>query len=121
MNWCSMVTSVGIYTFFASAGDCGDPSAPASGSINYTNTTVGHTIIYSCYPMYKLLGRSSRTCLITGQWSGSQPICIRECPVCRVQCKYTCIIYESYKIRQSYYNCMCTKCTYVCTTCTTIY
>lgn len=63
---------------FAPTGDCGDPGTPNNGSATFTSTTVGHTVTYTCKPEYVLSGHSSRTCQITGQWTGSQPFCARK-------------------------------------------
>ncbi|XP_065918601.1 sushi, von Willebrand factor type A, EGF and pentraxin domain-containing protein 1-like isoform X2 [Dysidea avara] len=64
----SVTTSVKI--------DCGEPDTPSNGSVSYTITTEGSTVVYSCDPGFVLCGDENRTCLSTGMWSGSVPDCI---------------------------------------------
>ena len=43
-----------------------------------TGTVYGDTVLYECLPGYTLQGSKTRTCLVTGQWSGSLPNCTRK-------------------------------------------
>ena len=71
---------------------CGEPDTPSNGVANYTMTTEGSTVVYSCDPGFVLCGDENRTCIsipisgllsaFTGFWSGSVPMCISELYVC---------------------------------------
>ena len=50
--------------------------APAHGSINQIDRTVGSTATYSCDHGFKLKGNEQRECLYDGTWSGDDPVCI---------------------------------------------
>jgi CUB/sushi domain-containing protein len=45
--------------------------------INY-GLKVGTVIRYRCMDGYELIGSSSRSCLLSGQWSGKKPVCQKE-------------------------------------------
>ena len=56
--------------------DCGTLTNPANGQVTHTGgTTFGQTATYSCNIGYNMVGGSTRTCLATGVWYGSAPIC----------------------------------------------
>ena len=58
--------------------DCKEPDSPSNGYGDYTATTEGSTVVYSCDPGFVLCGDENRICLSTGIWSGSVPDCISE-------------------------------------------
>ena len=58
--------------------NCKEPDSPSNGDVDYTATTEGSTVVYSCDPGFVLCGDENRTCLSTGMWSGSTPDCISE-------------------------------------------
>ena len=39
---------------------------------------IGEEATYTCSSSYTLQGRSTRICLISGNWSGSEPICVAD-------------------------------------------
>ena len=56
--------------------DCGNLTDPANGQVTLTaGTTFGLTATYRCNTGYTLVGDSTRTCQVTGNWSGSAPTC----------------------------------------------
>ena len=56
--------------------DCGTLPDPANGRVSHTTgTTFGETATYSCNLGYNLVGDRTRTCQVTGVWSGSAPTC----------------------------------------------
>ena len=56
--------------------DCGALTDPANGQVSHTDgTTFGETATYSCDAGYNLVGDRTRTCQVTGVWSGSTPTC----------------------------------------------
>ena len=59
----------------ASEIDCGVLINPANGEVVAFVTTFNSTATYSCNTGYTLTGDDMRTCLETGLWSGSEPMC----------------------------------------------
>ena len=56
--------------------DCGSLTNPANGQVDHTTgTAFGHSAVYSCNTGYSLVGNSTRTCQVTGNWSLSAPTC----------------------------------------------
>ena len=59
--------------------DCGTPGISSYGDIPsmlaYSTTIFNSTAVYSCEIGYNILGDMARTCLASGQWSGSAPEC----------------------------------------------
>ena len=53
---------------------CPDLTPPENGAIEFMNN-VGDTATYTCDDGYDLSGESTRICLSTGTWSGSEPVC----------------------------------------------
>ena len=47
-----------------------------NGDIEVTARTPGETATYSCNDGYRLEGNATRTCQVSGDWSGQQPECI---------------------------------------------
>ena len=64
------------YTFiFATDVICPVLTFPVNGAIDSINRTFNTVVAYSCSEGYILTGDSTRTCLGTGVWSGSDPTC----------------------------------------------
>lgn len=57
---------------------CPTLKAPQYGSIDVRGYIYNSMVEYYCDHGYKLYGDDSRTCLYTGQWSGSIPTCKRK-------------------------------------------
>ena len=55
--------------------DCGPLDHPANGDVSVSSTVFSFNATYSCNTGYTLTGHGIRTCLETGFWSGSEPIC----------------------------------------------
>ncbi|KAG8570229.1 hypothetical protein GDO81_011162, partial [Engystomops pustulosus] len=55
--------------------DCGHPGVPPNAIISGEKFTFGSTVHYSCPGRRTLIGHSTRTCQLNGQWSGSSPHC----------------------------------------------
>ena len=49
-----------------------------NGSISVSSNFVGGSAYYRCNSGFRQSGSSYRTCLLSGEWSGTQPTCIRE-------------------------------------------
>ena len=63
-------------TIFASEIDCGALDGPVNGDVSVSSTTYNSTATYSCNTGYTLTGDDMRTCMESGLWSGSEPICV---------------------------------------------
>eukprot|EP00118_Oscarella_pearsei_P002855 m.11939 g.11939 ORF g.11939 m.11939 type:complete len:2352 (+) comp23692_c0_seq4:198-7253(+) len=73
-SWTGSATSCSRIT-------CGSLSAPQNGAKTGTATTYGSVVKFTCKSGYTLSGSSSRSCLSSGTWSGTQPICTPvRCP-----------------------------------------
>ena len=55
--------------------DCGQPEEIVFGSVDTISTTVNSVAVYTCENGYRLVGASVRTCLSSGVWSATPPIC----------------------------------------------
>ena len=59
--------------------DCGTPGISPEGDIPsmlaYSTTIFNSTVTYSCEIGHDIMGDIARTCLASGQWSGSAPEC----------------------------------------------
>ncbi|XP_077127218.1 CUB and sushi domain-containing protein 3 isoform X7 [Ranitomeya variabilis] len=55
--------------------DCGHPGVPPNAIISGEKFTFGSTVHYSCTGRRTLIGHSTRTCQLNGQWSASLPHC----------------------------------------------
>ena len=55
--------------------DCGVLGDPTNGEVLLSSTTFNSAATYSCNTGYTLTGDDMRTCLQTGLWSGSEPMC----------------------------------------------
>ena len=55
--------------------DCGELSL-TNGKVSYRHSTAYSSVAtYSCNAGYDLIGTNTRTCLESGDWSGSPPTC----------------------------------------------
>ena len=70
---CDILTAV--QCIISSDIDCGYLDAPENGTVSVSGTTYNLVATYSCDPGYGLIGDAMRTCLATGNWSGSEPTC----------------------------------------------
>ena len=61
---------------FSSDIDCLVLGNPANGLVTLTATTHTSVATYSCNPGYSRIGDDTRTCQSSGDWSGSEPMCI---------------------------------------------
>uniref|UniRef100_A0A673MZM1 CUB and sushi domain-containing protein 3-like n=1 Tax=Sinocyclocheilus rhinocerous TaxID=307959 RepID=A0A673MZM1_9TELE len=61
--------------FSANKVDCGHPGSPPHAVVMGDKFTFGSTVHYRCLEDRALIGESTRTCQLNGQWSGSQPHC----------------------------------------------
>ncbi|XP_064397056.1 sushi, von Willebrand factor type A, EGF and pentraxin domain-containing protein 1-like isoform X3 [Halichondria panicea] len=58
--------------------ECGDLPIPSNGIVSYSDTTLINSVAtFTCSESYIVTGDSTRTCLLTGMWSGIQPSCER--------------------------------------------
>ena len=55
--------------------DCGNLTSPLQGYVSIAESTFGSIANYSCFEGYELDGNVTRTCLESGNWSGSDPTC----------------------------------------------
>ena len=55
--------------------DCGALDNPVNGEVSVSSTIFNSTATYSCNAGYNMTGNYVRTCLESGLWSGSEPIC----------------------------------------------
>ena len=62
--------------------DCRSLRPPENGFVVTPFKTVGNTAVYGCNRHYNLQGSEVRRCQIDGTWSGSDPVCVYEPPVC---------------------------------------
>lgn len=58
--------------------DCGNLTSPLQGDVSIVGSTFGSEANYSCLEGYELDGNPNRTCLESGRWSGSDPVCYRK-------------------------------------------
>ncbi|KAK1335685.1 hypothetical protein QTO34_003478 [Cnephaeus nilssonii] len=72
---------------FIEERNCSDPGGPVNGYkkitggpglINGRQAKVGTVFSFFCNSSYVLSGNENRTCQQSGEWSGKQPICIKE-------------------------------------------
>ena len=64
--------------FVSAVVDCGSLDDPDNGQVNFSNTTFESTANYTCDLGYSLNGNSTRTCEVSGEWSGDPPSCERK-------------------------------------------
>ena len=55
--------------------DCGPLDAPDNGAVNFVTSNVESIARYQCNSGFVLVGENTRTCLLSGVWSDSDPIC----------------------------------------------
>ncbi|XP_038062005.1 mannan-binding lectin serine protease 1-like [Patiria miniata] len=66
----------GFRARYSTAGKpCVALDVPANGVVSVSNTTMGHNATFSCERGFRLVGPAQRTCLASGQWSDSNPVC----------------------------------------------
>ena len=71
-NWKPLI----MIMYFSTAIDCGPLDSPENGTVFLPfGTAFGSFALYSCFTGYNLVGSSFRTCLASGNWSGSAPTC----------------------------------------------
>ncbi len=59
--------------------DCGILAAPENSEIVFNSTLVGSVAVHTCEPGFVFsAGNLQRTCLNTGLWSGTAPLCAGE-------------------------------------------
>ncbi len=63
------------HDLFADSAQCGDPGLSADTFRTIFGTREGGVVEYSCKFGFRLEGGYNRTCLSSGQWSGSLPSC----------------------------------------------
>lgn len=56
---------------------CSDPVQPPNGDISVSGVKTQAVASYSCSPGYELRGVSTRRCLVCGNWSDTNPQCVR--------------------------------------------
>ena len=61
---------------FCSSVDCGVLSAPTNGSVDAPSTGFSATATYACNTGYLLVGEATRSCQMSGAWSGAAPTCM---------------------------------------------
>ena len=64
----------------AGSTTCTRLSSPPGGAVTFSSSSLssGTIATYTCYSGYSLVGSSSRICLSSGSWNGSQPYCQRQ-------------------------------------------
>lgn len=68
--------------FFCYPVSCGDPGVPSNGRRLGDRFLYQDVVMFECDDgFYQSSGpeNGTRECLITGQWSHTQPVCSREC------------------------------------------
>ena len=70
--------NIPVYFYLSAVVDCGSLEDPDNGQVNFSNTTFESTANYTCDLGYSLNGNSTRTCEVSGEWSGDQPSCQRK-------------------------------------------
>ena len=63
---------------FSTGVECEPLPDIENGRVRLTGTTVGSTVTYRCNRGYVLVGRSTRECQASGEWSGQEPFCESE-------------------------------------------
>ena len=48
---------------------------PSFGMVQMTGRMISSKALYSCFRGYRLSGDQERECLLSGMWSGNQPVC----------------------------------------------
>ena len=62
-------------SFICIAVNCAPLGHPPKGRVTTSGYSVGSTATYSCEVGYTLEGGNERECLVTGEWSGKEPVC----------------------------------------------
>lgn len=66
-------------SFIEIVNRCSQLNAPANGSLEQCSNLAGQTCKFYCDKGYHLNGSTTRTCSSNATWSGTQPLCNREC------------------------------------------
>ena len=87
---------------------CTRLSSPPGGAVTFSSSSLssGTIATYSCDSGYSLVGSSSRICLSSGSWNGSQPYCQRQ-GVWHVICcwfPYTLLAHDS-DVKHTFFVC----------------
>ena len=64
-----------LYCIAFVAVNCGALENPNNGSVSVPETVFSNMATYVCDTGYVLSGGSTRTCQVTGEWSGNAPTC----------------------------------------------
>ncbi|XP_078381881.1 uncharacterized protein LOC144664619 isoform X2 [Oculina patagonica] len=59
--------------------NCGDPGSPSNGQRLGYRYWADESVLFICRTGYHLIGPTTRTCLSSGSWSGTQPTCRKTC------------------------------------------
>lgn len=85
-----------IISFCFAVVECPDPNVMEYGEVSPPQEKyfVKNETTYECYSGYTMRGSARRVCLPNGKWSGSTPICSRECKswtdiYCSLGCFFT--------------------------------
>uniref|UniRef100_A0A8C2PBT7 Sushi, von Willebrand factor type A, EGF and pentraxin domain containing 1 n=1 Tax=Capra hircus TaxID=9925 RepID=A0A8C2PBT7_CAPHI len=60
---------------YCEAVSCGAPALPENGGVDGSAFTYGNKVIYRCNKGYTLEGEKESSCLASGSWSHSPPVC----------------------------------------------
>lgn len=64
-----------IELFLCAVVNCGRPTEPQHGAVQWTNFGYSYTATYSCDPGHVLEGAREVTCQANGRWSSGPPTC----------------------------------------------
>ena len=72
-------TLIFLSPHFVSTGlICGSLPNPKNGQVTFGSTRVGTSATYQCDSGFVLVGKSTRVCQASGEWSGDEPQCQRK-------------------------------------------
>lgn len=64
-----------LLTLFLAEIMCPSLDDPMFGVVQLTGRTIQSKALYSCLRGYRLEGAQERECLLSGRWSGPEPVC----------------------------------------------